>query len=193
MAGSSGLDEPAATAELEGLASDGLVTFRAGRRSGWALTPSGRAEHRRLIASELDAAGCRDAVHDAYESFLRLNAEMLAACTAWQLREVDHRQVPNDHSDSAYDAAVLARLRTVDEAVGPACAALGSCLERFSGYRTRLDRARVRVEAGQAEWFTRPDLDSYHSVWFELHEDLLATLGLERGAESERLLTGTET
>jgi hypothetical protein len=25
---------------------------------------------------------------------------------------------------------------------------------------------------------------SYHTVWFELHEDLLCTLGLERGSES---------
>ena len=23
-------------------------------------------------------------------------------------------------------------------------------------------------------------IDSYHTVWFELHEDLLATLGIER-------------
>jgi len=193
VAGSSGLDQPLVTAELEGLASDGLVTFRAGRRSGWALTLSGREEHRRLVAAELEAVGCRGAVHDAYESFLRLNAELLAACTAWQLREVDGGQVPNDHSDPAYDAAVLARLQRVDEAIGPTCAALGACMDRFSGYRRRLDRARGRVEAGQAEWFTRPDMDSYHSVWFELHEDLLATLGLERAAEGDRLLTGTET
>ena len=27
-------------------------------------------------------------------------------------------------------------------------------------------------------------IDSYHTVWFELHEDLLATLGLERAAET---------
>lgn len=192
VAGSSGLDQPAVTSELEGLTSDGLAAFRAGRRPGWALTRSGREEHRRLVASELEAAGCRDAVHDAYESFLRLNAELLAACTAWQLREMDHRQVPNDHSDPAYDGAVLARLQRVDEAISPACAALGACMERFSGYRSRLDRARARVEAGEAEWFTRPDLDSYHSVWFELHEDLLVTLGLERAAESEGLLTRTE-
>jgi DNA-binding PadR family transcriptional regulator len=193
VAGSSGLDPPAVIAELDRLTSDGLVAFRSGKRPGWALTRSGREEHRRLLASELEAAGCRDAVHDAYESFLRLNAELLAACTAWQLREVDHRQVPNDHADPAYDGAVLARLQRVDEAVGPTCVALGTCMERFSGYRPRLGRARARVEAGEAEWFTRPDLDSYHSVWFELHEDLLATLGLERAAESERLLTGTET
>ena len=30
---------------------------------------------------------------------------------------------------------------------------------------------------------TKPMIDSYHSVWFELHEDLLATLGIERGSE----------
>jgi hypothetical protein len=28
-------------------------------------------------------------------------------------------------------------------------------------------------------------MPSYHTVWFELHEDLLTTLGLERASESE--------
>jgi hypothetical protein len=26
-------------------------------------------------------------------------------------------------------------------------------------------------------------IDSYHTVWFELHEDLLSTLGIERASE----------
>ena len=192
VAGSAGLDLPATTDELDRLSSAGLVSFRAGRRPGWALTSAGRSEHRLLLESDLEAAGCRDEVHDAYDAFLRLNAELLGACTAWQLRETDHHRVANDHSDAAYDGAVLARLQRVDEGIDPTCAALAGRIQRFSGYRPRLGRARARVEAGEPEWFTRPDLDSYHSVWFELHEDLLATLGLERGAESERLLTGTE-
>ncbi len=37
---------------------------------------------------------------------------------------------------------------------------------------------------GERDWFTKPTIDSYHSVWFELHEDLLATLGLERAKEA---------
>ncbi|HEX5267908.1 MAG TPA: hypothetical protein VFW24_14175 [Acidimicrobiales bacterium] len=189
---SAGLDPAAASARLDHLQAEGMVTFRTGRRPGWALTTAGREEHRRRVASDLEAARCRDAVHDAYEAFLRLNAELLAACTAWQLREIDHRQVANDHSDPAYDGAVLSRLQRVDESVRTPCAALAACMERFSCYRPRLDEARARVEEGEAEWFTRPDLDSYHSVWFELHEDLLTTLGLERATESERLLTGTE-
>ena len=51
-------------------------------------------------------------------------------------------------------------------------------------YGPRLRRAVERVEAGDGEWFTKPSLPSYHSVWFELHEDLLSTLGLDRSAES---------
>jgi hypothetical protein len=29
-------------------------------------------------------------------------------------------------------------------------------------------------------------IDSYHTIWFELHDDLLATLGLERADERRR-------
>jgi hypothetical protein len=42
------------------------------------------------------------------------------------------------------------------------------------------------VRAGDKEWFTGPLVDSYHTVWFELHEDLMATLGLERATEEAR-------
>ena len=41
----------------------------------------------------------------------------------------------------------------------------------------------IRVTEGDRDWFTKPTIDSYHTVWFELHEDLLATLGLERSSE----------
>jgi hypothetical protein len=30
-------------------------------------------------------------------------------------------------------------------------------------------------------------IDSYHTVWFELHEDLLSTLGIERSKEGSTL------
>ena len=38
--------------------------------------------------------------------------------------------------------------------------------------------------SGDTDWFTKPMLPSYHTVWFEMHEDLLSTLGIERGSES---------
>ena len=46
-------------------------------------------------------------------------------------------------------------------------------------------RVTPGVEQGDTDWFTKPLIDSYHTVWFELHEDLLATLAIERAREGE--------
>jgi len=168
---------------LDELAADELVLRRDGRLSGWALTPGGRKTHAELVAIELDESGRRSEVERAYRDFLALNRDLLEACTRWQLRPVEDRQVPNDHSDPEYDSAVVERLRGIDDAVQPVCARLGAALARFGAYGGRLARARRKVEEGEGEWFTRPVIDSYHTVWFELHEDLLVTLGIERSHE----------
>jgi hypothetical protein len=183
-------DEPIATAAgvdpadtLAALAADGLALKREGRLTGWTLTPDGRATHAKLIAEDLDAAGCRAVVDDAYQRFLAINENMLGCCTQWQLREVDGQQVPNDHSDLAHDASAVGLLAKIDDAVQGPCADLGAVLARFAGYGPRLRSAREKVEGGDTDWFTKPLIDSYHTVWFELHEDLLVTLGIERSKE----------
>ncbi len=115
-----------------------------------------------------------------YRRFLALNEQMLAVCTDWQMTTPE---ALNDHSDPAYDAKVIARLAELDAAVQPICAELGSHLERFGPYRQRLASALAKVQAGEVEWFTKPMIPSYHTVWFELHEDLLATLNIDRASE----------
>ena len=65
----------------------------------------------------------------------------------------------------------------------PICDDLAGCLARYGHYGPRLQNALDRVRAGELDWFTKPMVASYHTVWFELHEDLLATLGIERGSE----------
>jgi hypothetical protein len=37
-----------------------------------------------------------------------------------------------------------------------------------------------RLNDGEREWLASPTIDSYHTVWMQLHEDLLLALGLER-------------
>lgn len=187
-----GLAEAPALAERAGIAAadvdatldaarrDGLAVHRDGRVSGWVLTAPGRAEAAKLVADEVDA-DTRGDVEAAYRRFLAVNAALLALCTDWQM--IDD-QTANDHSDPAYDESVIARLGDVDDQVQPVCADLGRRLDRFARYGARLATARRRVIAGDTEWFTRPTVDSYHSVWFELHEDLLTTLGLERSNEA---------
>jgi hypothetical protein len=90
----------------------------------------------------------------------------------------------NDHADAAYDQQVVVRLITLHDQVRPIVADLRGHLARFASYSARLRGAVEKVSEGDKDWFTKPTIDSYHTVWFELHEDLLATLGLERAKET---------
>lgn len=183
VAEAAGVAESDTKVHLDALVAEELATYRDGRLSGFTLTPAGRTAHTALVAAELDASGQRDAIRAAYDRFLEINQDLLGICTAWQLREVDGESVINDHSDPAHDAAVIERLTELDAKVQPICADLGIALDRFAAYGPRLAFALAKVRAGDHDWFTKPMIASYHTVWFELHEDLLATLGIERSSE----------
>jgi len=171
--------------ELRSLADEGLVVERASRPAGWGLTPAGRDAVSRLVAAEVDATGARPAVAHAYGRFRALNAAVLDACSRWQVRDVAGTPILNDHRDAGYDAGVVGDLARLQRRADPVVDDLAGTLARYGAYGPRLRRAVERVEAGEGDWFTKPSLPSYHTVWFELHEDLLTTLGLERSDESE--------
>ena len=52
-------------------------------------------------------------------------------------------------------------------------------------YDARLERALVAVEGGDDRYLAHPTVDSYHGVWFELHDELIALAGSDRSAEIE--------
>jgi hypothetical protein len=183
IAGATGSTTATTDEILGALAAGGLVRRRDGRVSGWMLTPQGRGLCGSRLSDELDASGGRDEVADAYDRFLTVNQRLLDLCTRWQLREVDGAEIANDHADADHDAAVLADLAEIDVVGQVVCTSLAAVLTRFDGYGARLATARDAAGRGEPDWLTRPTIDSYHTVWFELHENLLATLGLERGHE----------
>ena len=168
VAGTAGRPEGDVESELIDLAVDGLVTRTMG---AWGLTEAGRVQDAERTAAELDAAGACPAVRAAYEKFLVLNPELLDLCSAWQLR--------HEHDNPAYGGRVLDRLAELDRRAEAVCAELAAALPRFGRYRVRLSEALHRVHAGELEELA-DSLTSYHVVWFQLHEDLLATLGLPR-------------
>jgi hypothetical protein len=47
-------------------------------------------------------------------------------------------------------------------------------------YRTRLRAALEHARGGDQRYVVSPRVDSYHSVWFELHEDLIRLSGKKR-------------
>lgn len=180
LAETAGLPEADAESELIDLAVAGLVTRVPGEFGGWGLTEAGRAADAERISAELDAAGARAAVTQAFDGFLVLNPELLDLCTAWQLRPVDGVATMNDHTDAAYDARVLDRFVEFDQRADVVCTALSRAMPRFGRYRTRLTDALTRARSGELDYLT-DGMASYHAVWFQLHEDLLVTLGIPRG------------
>jgi pyruvate,orthophosphate dikinase len=104
--------------------------------------------------------------------------------TAWQLRDAGEPPVLNDHSDAAYDAAVLDRLEAIDADTAAWMAPLAAAFERYARYRTRLATALGMARAGDQRFVASPRVDSYHTVWFELHEDLIRLAGRRRSDEA---------
>jgi hypothetical protein len=176
VADATGLVEADVESDLIDLAVAGLVTRTTGEFGAWGITEAGRAEDAQLTADEIAAADARSAVSEAYEKFLVLNPELLDLCSAWHLRPVDGIAA---HSDEAYDARVLNRFVDLDRRADVVCAELAAALPRFRRYRARLSTALDRARAGELEHLTE-SMSSYHVVWFQLHEDLLVTLGIPR-------------
>ena len=174
-----GIPESDAESELIDLAVAGLVTTVPGTFGGWGLTDSGRAADAERSAAELDNTGTRTALSAAYDKFMVLNPELLDLCTAWQTRSVHGAMTPNDHTDSAYDTRVLGRFTDFHERAAGVCADLSAAMGRFQRYHPRLTDALTRAKAGERDYVT-DNLSSYHVVWFQLHEDLLVTLGIPR-------------
>jgi hypothetical protein len=148
---------------------------------GWTLTEAGRAENERRLAEELRGTGSSPVVEAAYDRFLPQNGRLLRAATDWQLRpSATDPLAVNDHTDQAWDGRVLDDLSDLSAALTEIGGALGGRLARFSGYDGRFAAALDRVRRGEPGWVNRPKVDSCHTVWMQLHEDLLATLGRQR-------------
>jgi hypothetical protein len=144
------------------------------------ISTEGRTRLTELLAEERDGIDTAT-ITTAYEKFRAVNAEFKALVSDWQLRDGQ----PNTHDDSGYDAAVLFRLDAVHESVVPILESVSAQLPRLCAYAERLETALARIRGGDVAWLTRPVIDSYHTVWFELHEELILATGLTREAEAQ--------
>ena len=142
------------------------------------ISASGRSRLETLLTEErknVDSA----AMAAAYDDFRSVNADFKSLVTDWQLKGGPEGS-PNAHDDGEYDTAVLARLDDVHARVMPIIEAAATQLPRLNAYSAKLLVALDKVKAGETAWLTRPLIDSYHTVWFELHEELIGAIGLTR-------------
>jgi hypothetical protein len=136
------------------------------------ITAEGRAAHaawaRLTPGSEEEAAAGR-----AYQRFCELDRELKTLVTAWQTAP-----------GPAEEWAAIQKLEDFDGRAAAMLGRLARAVPRFTGYAPRLRAAREHVEAGRRQWFSGVTCDSYHTVWWQLHEDLLIALGIERAETS---------
>ncbi|HUQ61507.1 transcriptional regulator [Lentzea sp.] len=178
VAAFTGLPESDVESELIDLAVAGLVTHHRDF-GGWALTEPGKAADAERTTAELDAAGGPTALAGPFKDFLVLNPELLDLCTAWQVRTVNGTTTINDHTDTAYDQRVLGLFTDFHHRAVAVIAGLAAVVPRFGRYESRLADALARAKAGELDYLA-DNMASFHTVWAELHEDLLATQGISR-------------
>ncbi|HWJ82451.1 MAG TPA: hypothetical protein VNS55_09465 [Nocardioides sp.] len=177
LAAATGLTADEVAPLLDSLVAEGRAEEA---RDRFKLTPDGRDELAALLAAERGTVD-QDALAAGYHEFDEHNSALKELMTRWQLKD---GTTPNDHSDQAYDDAVVADLADLDARFRPLLGRFVALCERLAPYPQRFDRALALVRGGDHSWFAKPLADSYHTVWFELHEDLIGLAGLTRAEEA---------
>lgn len=148
---------------------------------GYTLLPATRIILRGEYSRHYSAAREDPNFQAAYDDFEKINEDLKTTITSWQVRSLPGGESsPNDHSDSSYDDKVIDRLGGLHERFEPILNRLAATVPRLKLYEGKLDHALERAEQGDVRWVSEVKLDSYHTVWFELHEDLLCILGRTR-------------
>ncbi|HEX4109946.1 MAG TPA: PEP-utilizing enzyme [Solirubrobacteraceae bacterium] len=153
--------------DLGALTAAGLITQT---RAGLMLTEEGHARHGAL----LDADRARldlEALQSIYQRFLAANQPLKELSSRWQAASEDER----------FDLA--GQLADIVDRVQPALRRTAELSSRFGGYHPRLVAASEKVQDGEHEYAVSPKVDSVHTVWMEIHEDYLLTLGISREEE----------
>ena len=171
--------EEEAGSALDQITADGLAELTGGM---FKLTAEGQSLGNELITADRERWGMDNAV-EGLDAFLPLDQRTKDIVTAWQMREVDGEPVLNDHADPVYDASVLAELDSLHQDAIAWLRPLSDGLPRLDVYFARLERAATLIADGDHSYIASPRVDSYHTIWFEFHEDLILLAGRTRGDE----------
>jgi pyruvate,orthophosphate dikinase len=156
-----------ATQALAGLEAEGLVSEKKGF---YGLSPAGEEQRQAALSAErrgLDGA----TLTTLYDEFCAINSEFKQLVTDVQLGKLEKSAAP-DHLDPLH-----ARF-------APIAARIGATIERLAPYAARFEKALASLRDGDDRYLASPMVDSYHALWFELHEELIQALGRSRAEEA---------
>jgi pyruvate,orthophosphate dikinase len=142
---------------------------------GMALTADGRAWVMDQLAAE--RAGIESAALEApFAEFLPLNLRFKELITGAQQSGI----TASDHADWP---ALCANMEALAAAFRPIVDATAAVAPRLAAFGPRFDAALAAFCSGDHSMLASPLKDSYHTVWFEYHEELIALTGRDRAIE----------
>lgn len=142
---------------------------------GVALTADGREWVDAQLSSEragLDVG----ALAGFYDRFTEFNDRFKQLVSEWQMLEEDAR------TDEAW-ASVVDSVGQLHAGLGPLIEEIAGHVDRLGAYGDRLDEALEEMRAGDSSMLASPLKESYHTVWFEYHEELISLCGRDRATE----------
>jgi hypothetical protein len=168
--------------EVEAALDAAVAAGRAiGAKGTFMATPAGREWLDERYPEAFADFRADPAATAAYEKFERINRELLQLFTDWQMVPgPGGERMANDHTDESYDHGIVDRLGALHERAEKVLARFAELDPRLGVYEQRLADAYAKVLAGDHDFVSGVRIDSYHTVWFELHEDLLRMLGRVR-------------
>ena len=170
-------DEAVVAAHLAEAVSAGEAVSAKG---AFMLSPKGHSALVEVYPRAFEPLRADEALRKGYAQFEVVNHELKRLITEWQTIEVAGEPVPNDHSDSEHDRKTIDRIAALHDRAEPLIQAMAASLPRLARYADRLGEALDRVDDGQIEFVSGAKVSSYHTTWFELHEDLLRLLDRKR-------------
>lgn len=180
---------PAEVAQITGLAEatvraalDEAVKANRAVKTGekYMLQPAAQVALRTGYSRDFGAQRADAAMQATYDDFEKINEQLKQLITDWQTMTVGGQKLANDHSDRDYDEKMIDRLGRLHERAGPILDRFAAGLPRLAVYKDLLTAALERAEDGDVAWVSDARCLSYHTVWFELHDDLIRILNRTR-------------
>jgi pyruvate,orthophosphate dikinase len=161
------LSEDEARQRLARLAADGLVDEKKGF---YGLSAEGERQRTAALATEREQLDTRS-IAALYAEFCAINGDFKQLVTDVQLGKLEKSEAPG-------------QLRALHGRLSPIAARIGAAVTRLAPYAGRFEAALAALAAGDDRYLASPMVDSYHTLWFELHEELIQTLGRTRADEA---------
>jgi pyruvate,orthophosphate dikinase len=167
----------AALQRVEELVNGNAALFRTTPR-GVMLTAEGQTWlTERLAAERLAIDGATFGAW--YEPFMELNHRFKQIVSQWQM-------APGGAPAPDAWPALVEAVAGIDSDLLPVLTGTAQQVRRLSKYQTRFEQALAALREGDQTMLASPLKDSYHTVWFEFHEELITLLDRDRATEEHQ-------